>query len=234
MPTKKKGETLREVRSTKPPGIEQREDGRRKMSGYAALFNVPTVIDRGAPWQFEEVIRPGAFDRALAGNPDVVAWYNHGQGGQVPLARTPRTLRLVSDDVGLRYEIDDLPDSAASIVEAIEREDINQSSYAFSVPKDGDSWTERDGEIPLRELLDLDLHDVSPVAFAATPQTTVGVRSAADVFEQRGTPGQEPGSDDVQDVPDRQEPPDAERQKFLKRAMQTMADLRQPNKETTP
>jgi hypothetical protein len=53
-------------------------------------------------------------------------------------------------------------------------------SYAFVVQSE--KWTERKGGIPLREVLDLDLYDVSPVTYPAEITTEVGLRSAESVF----------------------------------------------------
>jgi phage head maturation protease len=53
-------------------------------------------------------------------------------------------------------------------------------SYAFVVQSE--KWTERKGGIPLREVFDLDLYDVSPVTYPAEITTEVGLRSAESVW----------------------------------------------------
>lgn len=161
---------LRDDRLGQPPVI----------AGYAAIYDVETVIGG----LFREVVRPGAFDRAIRDGADVVAWYAHGDGGQLPLgASYAGTLRLSLDGYGLLYEITP-PDTpgARAVIEAIRRGEVRGSSFAFSVPPGGDRWVEAPGELPLRELLDVDLWDVSPVVWPAYDQTTVSVRSAADVL----------------------------------------------------
>ena len=89
---------------------------------------------------------------------------------------TAGTLRLSVDDTGLRYEVD-LPNTqtANELREALQRGDVNQSSFAFSV--DTDKWSEENGTMR-RDILSVDrLLDVSAVTFPAYPNASVGLRS---------------------------------------------------------
>jgi uncharacterized protein len=185
---------VEESRPSVSPSLERRsvaefraetlEGGARKLSGYAAVFNSETTIHTsfGA---FREVIRPGAFTRALLEGQDVVAWYQHGKGGPLPLGRTKSgTLRLSQDNRGLAFELD-MPDTSAArdLAVSVERRDVNEASFAFEPAADGgERWT--NGEPSLRELLDLNIFDISPVVFPAYPSTSVGLRSAADVYRE--------------------------------------------------
>lgn len=66
-------------------------------------------------------------------------------------------------------------------MESVKRGDIRGMSFAFSTRSD--RWTfAKDGEKEpdLRELLDIDLREVSIVAFPAYPDTSVAVRSLED------------------------------------------------------
>ena len=75
-------------------------DGAMVLRGYAALYNVETVI----AGMFREEIAPGAFDEAV-GRDDVRALFNHDPN--YILGRTTAgNLRLSLDEVGLVYEID--------------------------------------------------------------------------------------------------------------------------------
>lgn len=146
--------------------------GVRKITGYAALFNEESQ-DLGG---FIEVIRPGAFRRTIEEGADVRALWNHDDS--FVLGRTKSgTLRLWEDDRGLRIEIDP-PDAqwAKDAVVSIERGDVDQMSFAFSVAPGGDRWSQRGGK-QLRELLDVNLFDVSPVTYPAYTKTTVSARS---------------------------------------------------------
>lgn len=147
-------------------------EGPRRLAGYAALYNRETVIGN----LFREVIAPGAFRSALQRGDDVRALFNHDPN--VILGRSSSgTLRLFEDESGLRYEVD-LPDTQAGrdLWTLVERGDITQSSFAFSVPEGGQDW--RDGG-DLRVITDVRLFDVSPVTYPAYNETSVSVRSAA-------------------------------------------------------
>jgi len=176
--------------------IREREDGGVTLSGYAAVFDQETVL-----WDsFREVVRRGAFGRAIREQQDTVCEWAHGRGGDLPLARVKaKTLRLSEDDKGLRYEAD-LPDTqiARDLVTSIKAGNVRGSSFSFRVQKE--TWTEAKGVMPLRELIDLDLFDVSPVTRPQYEGTSVGVRSAADVFEDwiQSRDGQEPEPKDAQ------------------------------------
>lgn len=150
---------------------ELRADGDTpKLVGYAALFNVLSELMFG----FREIIRPGAFTRTLSEGADVRALWSHDPS--FVLGRTTAgTLRLEEDERGLRFEIDP-PNTqwARDLLESIRRGDVTQTSFAFRTV--ADKWSSHDGE-PLRELLDVDLYDVSPVAYPAYKATTVAVRA---------------------------------------------------------
>ena len=137
-----------------------------KLVGYAAVFNTASE-DLGG---FREYVRPGAFRRSLDAGADVVALVHHRP--ELVLGRTTSgTLRLAEDDKGLRFELD-LPDTSYGndLRVAIERGDINGASFAVNVPKGGERWTKRGA---VRELLDVDLHDVTITATPAYPDTEV-------------------------------------------------------------
>jgi len=149
-------------------------DAGKKLSGYAAVFNVPTVIGN----QFSEVLRSGCFDACLAENPDVRALWGHSD--LTVLGRTTAgTLRLRIDSKGLFYEVD-LPDTQAAndLWKSVSRKDVTGSSFGF-VPV-SQNWIEatKPGELPTREILACDIFDVSPCSFPAYAEgTSVDARS---------------------------------------------------------
>ena len=170
------GKDNKKTRETRlfPSKLETRDDGTRTMTGYAAVFNTLSE-DLGG---FREQIAPGAFAEVL--NDDVRALYNHNSD-LLPLGRTPDTLRLIEDGRGLKVEVD-LPDTqfARDLVVSIERGDVSQMSFGFSVSMDGQKWEDReiDGKKQtVRTLTRIKrLYDVSPVVFPAYPDTEVAVR----------------------------------------------------------
>jgi len=146
----------------------------KKLSGYAAVYNVPTVIGG----QFNEVLRPGCFDACLAEDPDVRALWNHSD--LTVLGRTTAgTLRLRSDNKGLFYEID-LPETQAAkdLWLSVSRKDVTGSSFGFYALKENWLPAMKPGDLPTREILVANVYDVSLCAFPAYEEgTSVNARS---------------------------------------------------------
>jgi len=149
--------------------IEAREveDGKMRLSGYAAVFNSASV-----PLPFKEVITPGAFRKTLSETPDVRLLVNH-EG--LPLARTKNgTLTLTEDEVGLRFDAD-IADTqeGRDIYTLVSRGDVDQMSFAFRVIRQ--KWNADRTERMLTEVSLAD-GDVSVVTYPAYPATTVEAR----------------------------------------------------------
>ncbi len=161
---------------------EATDDAPAMLIGYAARFNAWSEL---LGW-FTERIRPGSFKKALMKS-DVRMLMNH-DSNQLPLGRTPKTLRLVEDTKGLRFE-NDLPDTefARNLVMSIQRGDLNEMSFGFSVAEGGDEWVEKDG-ISKRTITEVDeLFDISPVNFGAykTPRVKIATRTLEKLEECR-------------------------------------------------
>lgn len=153
--------------------------------GYASVFG-PLSGDLG---DFREKIAPGAFDRALAAS-DVRALVNHDPNMLIGRQKAG-TLRMVVDQLGLRYEVD-LPDSplGRDTAEAIRRGDLDGCSFSFTTERD--AW-DYSGEVPIRTVLAVrDLYDVGPVAFPAYADTRVAMRSL-DAARAAASPANAPG-----------------------------------------
>ncbi|MCL5072630.1 MAG: HK97 family phage prohead protease, partial [Actinobacteria bacterium] len=56
-------------------------------------------------------------------------------------------------------------------------------SFGFIVPEGGDDWDMSDPENPIRILKRVILWDISPVTYPAYPQTSVGIRTAKQVYD---------------------------------------------------
>ena len=140
--------------------------------GYAAKFDVLSDPIAG----FREQIAPGAFSDVL--EDDVRALFNHDVN-HVLGRRGAGTLRIHQDETGLSYEVD-LPDTQAArdLVVSVDRGDVSQSSFAFRVAPNGDTWDENEDGIIIRTITKLSrLYDVSPVTYPAYPDATVAKRS---------------------------------------------------------
>jgi len=157
----------------RPVEVRAGADGKMVIEGYAALYGVLSD-DLGG---FREMLAPGAFSDRLGD--DVRALWQHD-----PLfvfGRTvPGTLHLSEDETGLRYMVIP-PDAqwARDAMASIERGDVTQSSFAFVV-LDGESWKmDADGQVVRTISTVARLFDVSPVTYAAYPQTSVSVQQRA-------------------------------------------------------
>jgi HK97 family phage prohead protease/HK97 family phage major capsid protein len=158
--------------------IEVRAEENMTITGYASVYG--DEYDLG---YFTERVAPGAFEGRL--DDDVRLLINH-EG--MPLARTTNgTLELTTDGRGLFYRAQ-LADTqeGRDLYKLIQRGDITQSSFAFTI--DDDEWT---ADRKLRTIKRVGrLYDVSPVTYPASPTTTVQARAMAagmlsDEAEQR-------------------------------------------------
>ena len=148
------------------------EDGVPRFEGYAARFNKWSE-DLGG---FREKIAPKAFAKALKTS-DTRALFNH-DSNYVLGRTTSKTLDLREDDKGLKFSVIP-PDTqwARDLGVSMERGDITQCSFGFTLSEGGDEWHDKGGAITrtIREVRSL--QDVSIVAFPAYPDTSVALRS---------------------------------------------------------
>lgn len=143
-----------------------------RLVGYAAVFDKPSE-DLGG---FIEYVRRGAFTRTLREGRDVVAMVHHNPA--LVLGRASAgTLRLSEDETGLAFDVE-LPDTQAGrdIAVSVGRGDIRGASFGFTIAKNGDRWTNGEGRAK-RELLDVDLFDVTVTSAPAYPDTSVARRA---------------------------------------------------------
>ncbi|HLO41020.1 MAG TPA: HK97 family phage prohead protease [Phycisphaerales bacterium] len=144
------------------------------LSGHAAVYNQRS---EWLGWFFEE-IAPGTFARAIRGDDDVRFLIDH-DAGRVLGRNKSGTLRLSDDSVGLAFSLD-VPDTqeARDLVTLVERGDITQMSFGFYTLTD--EWREEKREDKstyyVRTLKEVELFDVSAVAFPAYPQTDIAKR----------------------------------------------------------
>ncbi len=163
------------------PGPDDNSPG--TLTGYAAVFDKWSE-DLG--W-FREIIRKGAFTESLNGGADIRASVDHDTG-RIIGRNSANTLSVRENDKGLRVEID-LPNTTdgRDLAESVQRGDIDGMSIGFNVT--AERWTYRDDdELDERELLAIELFEVSAVSFPAYADTTLAKRSHREHQDQRAKP----------------------------------------------
>ena len=143
----------------------------KTLSGYAAVFNSEANLG-----DFQELIRPGAFAKSLATGSNIRALYAHN--GEALLGTTKGgTLQLREDAHGLAFTLA-LPDTShgRDLAVLVDRGDVSGCSFGFRVAPGGDRWEQR-GKQLVRELLSVELHEVTLTADPAYADTSVAMRS---------------------------------------------------------
>ena len=148
------------------------DDDKRTLEGYASMFGNSYDLGR-----FDEVVESGAFTRALDEQQDVRALVDHDPARVIGRSKNG-TLEMREDEKGLFTRIH-LPDTqeGRDLAILVERGDLDAMSFGFTVK--GDRWEKSEGR-NTRYISDVDLFDVSVVAFPANPDTAVALRSMQD------------------------------------------------------
>ena len=143
----------------------------KKLTGYAAIFN--SEADLGG---FVEVVRNGAFRKSLEGGSNIRALYHHDGAALLGTTRGG-TLQLREDAKGLAFELA-LPDTThgKDLAILVGRGDVAGCSFGFRVAPGGDRWEQR-GATLVRELLNVDLVEITLTSDPAYQDTTVAMRS---------------------------------------------------------
>ncbi|BDZ81408.1 hypothetical protein Lac3_26170 [Claveliimonas bilis] len=147
----------------------EKEDGKKVIEGYFAVFNSETELWPGA---YEE-IAPEAFNNTL-GN-DIRALVNHDT--TLVLGRNKAgTLRLSIDSKGLwgEIEINEKDSDAINSYERVKRGDVDQCSFGFNIISEETEWRD-DGTIKWT-IKEIDLHEVSVCTFPAYEDTGIQAR----------------------------------------------------------
>jgi HK97 family phage prohead protease len=143
----------------------------KTLFGYAATFNSEANLG-----DFSEVIRQGAFAKSLATGSNIRALYHH-QGDALLGTTRGGTLQLREDAHGLAFELA-LPDTThgKDLAILVDRGDVSGCSFGFRVAPGGDRWEQR-GKQMVRELLTVELLEVTLTADPAYQDTSVAMRS---------------------------------------------------------
>jgi uncharacterized protein len=163
-----------------------------ELQGYAAVFDSVTTLYE---WRynnvievFREVVRPGAFARAIREKQDVCGVIEHDWRGII-VRSTAGNCDLSEDGTGLLVRARPPKTTRAmDLIMDVEAGNIQGMSFRFMPKKSRETVDVRtqkvDGQnvqvrTALRELIDVDISDVSWVAWPAYADTSTGVRSAS-------------------------------------------------------
>ena len=149
----------------------------KTLTGYAAVFDSPTNIG-----DFSEVVKRGAFAKSLAAGSNIRALYHH-QGDALLGTTKGGTLQLREDTHGLAFTLA-LPETThgKDLAILVERGDVSGCSFGFRVAPGGDRWEQRNGRM-VRELMTVDLVEVTLTADPADQDTSVAMRQRVDSVE---------------------------------------------------
>ena len=165
---------MKEIRVTEIRANEPTADGEKALilSGRPVVYDTPTRInDIGG--SYIEIIERGALDNADLH--DVRLLVGHDTS-KIPLARTPKTMKLSIDEDGLTFEAT-LPNTEAGreAYEAVERGDLRGLSYAFTVPEGGDTYDAKTNTRTIKRIAKV--YECSLTAFPAYESTYVSAES---------------------------------------------------------
>lgn len=150
------------------------------LEGRAIVFDQATTINDPVG-SYTEIIKRGALDGADL--TDVRLLFNHDLN-RVPLARTPRTMSLKVDPVGMMIRAT-LPntESAREVYESVKRRDLSGMSFAFKVPEGGDTYDPKTNTRTINKIEKV--YECSVVQFPAYGQTSVEARSVMTESQKR-------------------------------------------------
>ncbi len=142
----------------------------KTLTGYAAVFNSEAVLG-----DFTEVIRQGAFAKSLATGSNIRALWHHQTDALLGTTRGG-TLELREDAHGLAFTLA-LPDTThgRDLAILVDRGDVAGCSFGFRVAEGGDRWEQRGGQL-VRELLNVELHEITLTDSPAYQDTSIAMR----------------------------------------------------------
>lgn len=171
-------EVIDEERADEPVQEEQPIDNveeERIIEGYAIVFNELSE-DLGG---FREMIMSEAVTEELINKSDIFYLYNHCDNS-IPLARSNHgqgSLELTIDNKGLKYRFNCIN---SEFYELVKRGDLDKSSFAFSLPKDGSGeiWEKSQEYNYVRKIVKIEqLFDCSAVLVPAYSATELYARN---------------------------------------------------------
>lgn len=155
------------------------EQESRTIEGYAVKWEKLSET-LGYYRRFKEKIAKNAFDETLKNDSQRALW-NHDTNYLLGNT-TSNTLRLSTDEIGLRFEMD-LPNNTwgSDVLESVKRKDVTGVSFGFAVK--GEEWDESDEDQIIRTITKAKLYEISPTPFPAYPDSEVSSRSIDEAYK---------------------------------------------------
>jgi HK97 family phage prohead protease len=158
-----------EYRAVRSIEVRAEPDAPLELLGYASTFDAPYEVDG-----MTETIARGAFERTLRDKPDVFAFIGHDPN-RVIARTTNGSLALDQDDHGLRVVLRPIDTQDGRDAATLVRTGtLDSMSFGFLVKDDAIEL--RDGRLH-REIRDVELHEVSIVAFPANANARISTRA---------------------------------------------------------
>ncbi len=151
---------------------EQTESKEMVITGTPIVFNTPTTIN-DPMGSYTEVIKRNALDGVDLNDTRLLVNHDYNK---IPLAKTPKTMELWTDEKGLQMRAI-LPDTeeARSVYTAVKRGDMTGMSFSFTTDGDGSHY---DVEKRTRTISRINkLYECSIVNFPAYQTASVEARS---------------------------------------------------------
>lgn len=163
--------------------VDNTTDGSQNnvIAGYVAEFEKYShELNDFFRGKFKEKIRKGAFENSIRSKVIKALW-NHDDNKVLGSTKS-KTLNLWEDERGLKFELT-LPNNnwGADALESVRRGDVDGMSFGF-IPTITE-WDDASDSETIRTLVEVDLIEISPVAFPAYPQTSVSARNLESLEE---------------------------------------------------
>jgi len=158
---------------------EQTESKEMVITGTPIVFNTPTTIN-DPMGSYTEIIKRNALDGVDLADTRLLVSHDYNR---IPLAKTPKTMELWTDEKGLQMRAV-LPDTeeARSVYTAVKRGDMTGMSFSFTTDGDGSHY---DVEKRTRTISRINkLYECSIVNFPAYQTASVEARSQMQEAEQ--------------------------------------------------
>ena len=161
--------------------IEFRNDGSILISGYINAIERESDFIPSPKGRFKEIIKQGAFDKALKRAKDILLLFNHDENRKLG-SISEGNLKLFTDPIGLKAETE-IRDTA--IIERAKKDKGFLQGWSFGfIPQKSHFERGKDG-IERRYIEDLDLLEVSLLSVRpAYPACSVEIRND-EIFERR-------------------------------------------------